>query len=862
MKQLQFLSELFQPLYRGLVAHPLLLLASLFFLAIAWGLGRHYGVQALFWHDSAWTQFLNGLAVALLLAQLCFVAYLRDLELPWLGMSAAEGPAEAIKAPAGEKAAGESTDNVATHQPYWRNLRWYLGITWAPLLLVLCLAALQDLERRWPLLLGVGVAVLLVLGVGLVLVIFYPGNVAAIPPPARPLDPNADPLGAKLNWVVMILFTLLFICYGLAFLLFTYLPEWKTGWPGRALVLASLVLVLFLVLVGIGKSYLRFQTTGAAQEWRHQMAGIIFLTVLLGYASIAVLSAYSESVERWVWTFVPPVVALCLFVHIAVIVDNTIRWHFEDAILPAWAALIGLGVLASSYEHRRLHFPALDYTNLVRPADLDLNSEGTDGQGRLNALHLQCDHLSQRLHGLYPEVQPPAPPPEEADAKHWLAYHLQLIQLLEGQENAKLEKWKKQAAPEGAKAPKLVVVAVVGGANRAALWTTLVLTRLEESQELPNFARHVRVITGASGGMVGACYYVATLSKRADPKGPKKPGLSATDLQDHIGRDHLTPVFHRTFFRDLPLTFWPFQYEGDRGMALEEAWRLNLDGALDVTFDQLHKDEKEGRCPSLVLTPMLVEDGRQLIISNLFLQSLTENAGNFLRGDPSKGLARPQALTKAQDTTAAQPDGAYRYSLSALELFQLFPDAWSTFQLGTGARMNASFPYVSPAVDLPTSPRRRVVDAGYYDNYGIKTATAWIYHHKEWLEKNTSGVVLIQVRDLASERRRLFPAGQASDENSWGWYRGIEWLTGPLVGASSARESVMSFRNDEQVETLSDLFNASKGKDFFTTVVFSFGEEIALNWYLGQAGNDRVKGDWNEGRNQEALKALEKWWRQ
>jgi hypothetical protein len=297
-------------------------------------------------------------------------------------------------------------------------------------------------------------------------------------------------------------------------------------------------------------------------------------------------------------------------------------------------------------------------------------------------------------------------------------------------------------------------------------------------------------------------------------------------------------------------------------MALEEAWQLNLDGALDITFDQLHKDEKEGRCPSLILTPMLVEDGRQLIISNLFLQSLTENAGNFLRGDPSKGLARPQAFTKAQDTAVAQPDGAYRYSLSALELFQLFPDAWSKFQLGTGARMNASFPYVSPAVDLPTSPRRRVVDAGYYDNYGIKTATAWIYHHKAWLEKNTSGIVLIQVRDLASERRRLFPAGQASDENSWGWYRGIEWLTGPLVGASSARESVMSFRNDEQVETLSDLFNASKGKDFFTTVVFSFGEEIALNWYLGQAGNDRVKSDWNEGRNQEALKALEKWWRQ
>ena len=54
--------------------------------------------------------------------------------------------------------------------------------------------------------------------------------------------------------------------------------------------------------------------------------------------------------------------------------------------------------------------------------------------------------------------------------------------------------------------PKLVVVAVSGGAARSAYWTATVLNRLE--QEICGFSRKVRVMTGASGGMLGSAYYV------------------------------------------------------------------------------------------------------------------------------------------------------------------------------------------------------------------------------------------------------------------------------------------------------------------------------------------------------------------
>jgi hypothetical protein len=76
------------------------------------------------------------------------------------------------------------------------------------------------------------------------------------------------------------------------------------------------------------------------------------------------------------------------------------------------------------------------------------------------------------------------------------------------------------------------------------------------------------------------------------------------------------------------------------------------------------------------------------------------------------------------------------------------------------ARMNASFPYVSPAVDPPTEPRRHVVDTGYCGNYGVRTAAAWRVHHRHWLKRNTSDVVFIQARDLPSEQRPHARAGE------------------------------------------------------------------------------------------------------
>ncbi len=59
----------------------------------------------------------------------------------------------------------------------------------------------------------------------------------------------------------------------------------------------------------------------------------------------------------------------------------------------------------------------------------------------------------------------------------------------------------------GTSKPVLVVVATSGGALRAAIWTETVLGYLDD--RIPDFHHHVRVMTGASGGMLGAARYVS-----------------------------------------------------------------------------------------------------------------------------------------------------------------------------------------------------------------------------------------------------------------------------------------------------------------------------------------------------------------
>ena len=424
------------------------------------------------------------------------------------------------------------------------------------------------------------------------------------------------------------------------------------------------------------------------------------------------------------------------------------------------------------------------------------------------------------------------------------------------------------APPAGTKKPMVVVVAS-GGGLRAAAWTMLVLSEIEArfAEEGIPFPFHVRLITGASGGMFGASYYVRSLRSPAEMSWGDDRRTEMSGRFDKLTQDWLTPIVESMVKNDVPGFLSPFSSPSDRGVALEKAWSKQLDGELDMKFDELAERERAGWCPSLVFSPMMIEDGRRLLISNLDMRYPASNDGHLL------GYEHPAALV----------DLNHNYSHEAMELFRMFPQARGRFAVSTAVRMSASFPYFSPAVSLPTKPRRRVVDAGYFDNYGVSLAASFLFSKKnnDWFKENVSKIVLIQIRDGQSEDERQLkeiPDARRQKGVDSMLSRSLEELTSPLEGLNNGRVGTCSYRNDGLLELLSTYYVQMRreppsgklphAKRFFTVVNFEFPGHVSLSWSLSKGEKDQMRAMFNGDINnqhsaflQSKIDALLEWWK-
>jgi hypothetical protein len=550
------------------------------------------------------------------------------------------------------------------------------------------------------------------------------------------------------------------------------------------------------------------------KQQMHLMAAWSVLVILATYGLLLLASFFPQAHPFVFW--LSPAVTICLLLGLATAVYGFIRFHWPAWVIPALllatAWIIFANLAPPAPFKQRFQEMASSYDHLV-----DLAEHQKEYQGLLKQYDLQSAEVNARA-GI-----------------------------------PRLRKWRDLHSDK----PILVVVCVSGGASRSALWTVVVLSQLE--QKLRWLPGQIHLITGASGGMFGAAYWTATLGSDGQHRDRAGTALDLEALVANLSQDNLTEVGQHFALRDLPMLFVPgLAYQGDRGEALERAWSSTLNGTLDVPVTDLATGEEAGWRPTLIFAPMLVEDGRRLLISNLDLRFLVDTSGSFQDDEaPSAPVSLRRRRVVQRDRKEAKGQTETReYSLSAMEFFSLFPDAKS-FRLSTAVRMQASFPYVSPAVALPTHPARHVVDAAYYDNYGVNIAAGWLLHHRPWLERHVRGVLLVQIRDSLSEQHRLSLDLRANEP---GWLdRGLLELTGPPTGALTAREAVMSFRNDEQLQELNDLFNRTSA-DFFTTAVFERPGAAAMSWTMTKADTTRIRGGMANLPNKTSLKHLKKWW--
>jgi hypothetical protein len=387
---------------------------------------------------------------------------------------------------------------------------------------------------------------------------------------------------------------------------------------------------------------------------------------------------------------------------------------------------------------------------------------------------------------------------------------------------APLAAWK---ARTGQEKPVLVLLATSGGAYRASFWTALVLDRIAaEAGPGGRFAGlpgNIRLIAGASGGMVAGAYFAALSHDRGGQPPDHLAFAIAQDTVEYqrgrgpngeavfrgrqrripIPRDSLSTVIQRFIRRDMLGAFKPGVRTVDRGAMLENQWLT-----LRRPFAEIAVGEAAGLCPSIVFSPMLIETGSVAFISNLDLTELRK-----LRLEPGEGM---EALND-----------------HSVELFDAFPTARETLTLATAVRLNATFPYISPALSLPVIPGRRVVDSGYYDNYGGDVLSAWLAAEpvREWVSENCAGVAILQVNAFAHDPTEK-PASRVA--------RALQGITSPPEGLFSARAASQNLRNNQQLKLVEQLYEAALGEradrctPFIRRFAFEAFADASMSWYL------------------------------
>jgi hypothetical protein len=285
----------------------------------------------------------------------------------------------------------------------------------------------------------------------------------------------------------------------------------------------------------------------------------------------------------------------------------------------------------------------------------------------------------------------------------------------------RLENWKSKQTNNK---PRLLIINTSGGGSRSATFTFHVLQHLD-SITGGQLMRQTFLITGASGGMLGASYFRELYARKQQNK---IKSLQDPVYSDRIAKDLLNPLFSSFVTRDLIGPVQHFTYQGrrypkDRGYAFERKLSENTDGVLDKPLQWYASAESGAELPTLWMHAVISGDGRKLLVSNDRLR--------FLMRFPSSSLSA---------NTFTEPDAVDFQTLMAER-------GANTVNLLTALRMNASFPYVLPNVWLPTRPVIDVMDAGLRDNYGQESALRFVQVFQEWLKKNTSGVVLLQIRD-------------------------------------------------------------------------------------------------------------------
>ncbi len=331
-----------------------------------------------------------------------------------------------------------------------------------------------------------------------------------------------------------------------------------------------------------------------------------------------------------------------------------------------------------------------------------------------------------------------------------------------------LRKWRKKfGRGRLIRQPRMVMITTSGGGTRQAVWTIHALQRADSLLK-GKLLDHTVLLAGASGGMLGAAYFreLALLEHQGD----------SINIYDQaytydMAKDLLNPIIFTALANDMFVPWLKFKdgdysYYKDRGYVFEQQLIENTHGILDKRIKDYRQPERDAIIPMMFLSPVSATDLRQIYIS-------------------------PQGVSYMTHPVLNKEEGLL-VEIDAIDFGRLFAehDAYN-LRLSTALRMNATFPYILPNTYLPSDPPIQVIDAGWRDNFGIATASRFVQNFADWIQENTSGVLIIQLRG-EDKVEEVQPVSQTTM---------LGRLLNP-IGTAAKTSTVQDYHNDRYLNAM------------------------------------------------------------
>ena len=383
-----------------------------------------------------------------------------------------------------------------------------------------------------------------------------------------------------------------------------------------------------------------------------------------------------------------------------------------------------------------------------------------------------------------------------------------------------LNNWKQYWKARGVDKPKLVILEASGGGLRSMLFTFKSLQVIDSTCS-GSLMKNTAIMFGSSGGMLSESYYRELFWKQKE-KLMQDNFSGKQQLIDSLGNDMLNSIIFNGVVADLFLNPSRVKIDGgfyakDRAYAWEQQFNENTKNLLAHPISDYILPEQSASIPMLVVSPTILNSGGALHISAQpvsYLLNASENAD-------LKQL----------------PNG--------IEFTRFFKSQNSyNLRMSSALRMNAAFPYITPATTLPCNPSIEVLDAGLHDNYGTQNAIQFIYSFKKWIQENTSGVVLLQIRDTPKKLKIKNNSAETFFEKT----------TAPVQNLSDNFLVMQDYVSDKLICSIS----MAKGIPFEYVLIQmpDTKERVSLNWHLTEKEKKMLLTGIYSRQNIEALAKL------